>query len=246
MMIYMNGQSGVGALTGAGAPRPARLPLWLADQIEEHMLDGEFLVDAQLPTETALSESYGVSRQVVREAARLLEDRGLVNIRPGRGMTVAAPDVETIVRRYRSLLRRDRASFVAPDAAAPDDRGRHDRARGAEPHRGGRRAACARCSRRRASTSTTTSACLEADLAFHLAVAHATQNPFVLTFVQPINMVLRDVYREPIGYLATQENTLREHGAIADAIAGGDADAARAAAALHLSRVVEDAAKLVG
>ena len=70
MMINMNGQSGVGALTGAGASRPARLPLWLADEIEEHMLEGEFIVDAQLPTETALSESYGVSRQVVREAAR--------------------------------------------------------------------------------------------------------------------------------------------------------------------------------
>jgi GntR family transcriptional regulator, transcriptional repressor for pyruvate dehydrogenase complex len=245
MMIYMNGQSGVGALTGAGAPRPARLPLWLADEIEEHMLEGEFLVDAQLPTETALSESYGVSRQVVREAARLLEDRGLVNIRPGRGMTVAAPDVETIVRRYRSLLRRDRASFVHlmqlrqmievdMTALAALNRTEADVARMRE------------VLAQAAEHLDDYSACLEADLAFHLAVAHATQNPFVLTFVQPINLVLRDVYREPIGYLATQANTLREHGAIADAIAGGDADAARAAAALHLSRVVEDAAKLVG
>ena len=92
--------------------RPARLPLWLADQVEEHMLDGDYLVDAQLPTETALAERYGVSRQVVREAARLLEDRGLVNIRAGRGMTVAAPGIETIVQRYRSVLRRDGASFA--------------------------------------------------------------------------------------------------------------------------------------
>ena len=245
MMIYMNGQSGVGALTGAGAPRPARLPLWLADEIEEHMLEGEFLVDAQLPTETALSANYGVSRQVVREAARLLEDRGLVNIRPGRGMTVAAPDVETIVRRYRSLLRRDRASFVHlmqlrqmievdMTALAALNRTEADVARMRE------------VLAQAAEHLDDYSACLEADLAFHLAVAHATQNPFVLTFVQPINLVLRDVYREPIGYLATQANTLREHRAIADAIAGGDADAARAAAALHLSRVVEDAAKLVG
>ena len=89
-------------------------------------------------------------------------------------------------------------------------------------------------------------ACLEADLAFHLAVAHATRNPFVLTFVQPVNMVLRDVYREPIGYLATQQSTLREHGAIAEAIAARDAAAARAAAAAHLARVLADAAQLVG
>ena len=54
------------------------------------------------------------------------------------------------------------------------------------------------------------------------------------------------MYSEPIGYLATQEKTLQEHGAIADAIAAGDAEAARAGAAAHLARVVDDAAELVG
>ena len=195
-------------------------------------------------TETALAETYGVSRQVVREAARLLEDRGLVTIRPGRGMTVAAPGVDTIVRRYRSLLRRDRASFVqlmqvrqmmevdmtalAALNRTDDDL---DRMRGALTQ-----------AREHLDDYT---ACLDADLTFHLAVAQATQNPFVLTFVQPINMALRDVYREPIGYLATQESTLREHGAIADAIARRDPDAARAAAAAHRARVGDDAATLV-
>jgi DNA-binding FadR family transcriptional regulator len=234
MMILMNRQSG----------RPARLPLWLADQVEEDMITAGYLVDAQLPTETALAETYGVSRQVVREAARLLEDRGLVTIRPGRGMTVAAPGVDTIVRRYRSLLRRDRASFVqlmqvrqmmevdmtalaALNRTAVDLERMHGALAQARDH------------------LDDYSACLDADLTFHLAVARATQNPFVLTFVQPINMALRDVYREPIGYLATQENTLREHGAIAGAIERRDADAARSAAAAHLARVVDDAATLV-
>ena len=209
------------------------------------MLDGDFLVDVQLPTETALSARYGVSRQVVREAARLLEDRGLVNIRPGRGMTVAAPDIETIVRRYRSLLRRDgRASLhlmqlrqmIEVDMSA---------LAALEPHRGGCRP-MREILRQARDHLDDYDACLAADLAFHMAVAKATQNPFVLTFAQPINIVLRDVYSEPIGYLATQENTLREHGAIADAIAARDAGAARDAAAAHLSRVVDDAAKLVG
>jgi DNA-binding FadR family transcriptional regulator len=159
-------------------------------------------------------------------------------------MTVAAPGVDTIVRRYRSLLRRDRASFVQlmqvrqmmePDmtalAALRRTAADLDRMREA-------------LTRAREHLDDYT-ACLDADLTFHLAVAQATQNPFVLTFVQPINMALRDVYREPIGYLATQESTLREHGAIADAIAASDPDAARAAAGAHLARVVDDAATLV-
>jgi GntR family transcriptional regulator, transcriptional repressor for pyruvate dehydrogenase complex len=225
--------------------RPARLPLWLADQVEEDMLDGDYLVDAQLPTETALAARYGVSRQVVREAARLLEDRGLVNIRAGRGMTVAAPGIETIVQRYRSVLRRDGASFsdlmqlrqmIEVDMSALAARNR------TEADVGRMREILAEARGHLDDYD----ACLAADLAFHMAVAQATQNPFVLTFAQPINIVLRDVYSKPIGYLATQENTLREHGAIADAIAARDAAAAREAAAAHLSRVVADAAKLVG
>lgn len=242
MMIAMNLQS---PAERRREPRPARLPLWLADQIEEEVLGGHHLVDAQLPTEVALAETYSVSRQVVREAARLLEDRGLVTIRPGRGMTVAAPSIDTIVQRYRSVLRRGKASFahlmelrqmIEVDMTGLAARNRTD----TDIDRMADALALAHAN------LGDYEACLDADLAFHLAVAGATQNPFVLTFVEPINTALRDLYRKPIGYLATQDSTVREHGAIADAIAAGDADAARAAAAAHLQRIVDDAATLVG
>ena len=240
MMIFMNGQQ-----QGGGATRPARLPQWLADEIEEDVLAQGYPDDAQLPTETALSQTYGVSRQVVREAARLLEDRGLVSIRAGRGMTVAAAGVDNIVQRYRTLLRRDSAGFehlmqlrqmseVEMTALAAINRSDEDidllrtLLDTAIEHRGDY------------------TAWLDADLAFHLAVAKATQNPFIMTFIQPINRVLRDVYREPIGYLATQDNTLQEHRAIADAIIAADADAARRAASSHLARITADAAILIG
>lgn len=237
MMFTMNGQT--------GSRRPTRLPRWLADEIEEHMLSNGFPTDERLPTETELATTYGVSRQVVREAARLLEDRGLVNIRPGRGMTVAAIDTDAIAQRYRSTLRRDRAGFeqlmelrqmteLDMTALAAEQRTEDDLARMREILD---------------DISTRLDdyvACLDADLEFHMAVAAATQNPFVVAFVQPINTVLRELYREPIGYLATQEDTLREHRAIADAIATGDAAIARTAAAAHLGRVRSDATRLVG
>jgi GntR family transcriptional repressor for pyruvate dehydrogenase complex len=239
MMINMNRQ------TLGGIARPARLPHWLADEIEEHVLAQGYPDNAQLPTETALAQTYGVSRQVVREAARLLEDRGLVSIRAGRGMTVAAAGVDNIVQRYRTLLRRDHAGFehlmqlrqmseieMAALAAMHRTDSDVDRLKSlletAVEHRDDY------------------SAWLDADLAFHLAIADATQNPFISTFIQPINRVLRDVYREPIGYLATQQNTLQEHWEIADAIIDGNADSARRAASAHLTRITDDAAILLG
>src|SRR5690625_1679259 len=88
MMIPMGSQSVTETSTwtmpqaAAVAPaRPARLPMWLADQLEELLLQGRFPVGTQMPTEKGIATDYGVSRQVVREAARLLEDRGLVEIR---------------------------------------------------------------------------------------------------------------------------------------------------------------------
>jgi DNA-binding FadR family transcriptional regulator len=244
MMINMNRQTPIAAAIGPHT-RPARLPQWLADEIEEDVLAQGYPDDAQLPTETVLAATYGVSRQVVREAARLLEDRGLVSIRPGRGMTVAAAGVDNIVQRYRTLLRRDRAGFehlmqlrrmseiemtaIAALSRTDEDIHRlHSILDNAMAH------------------LDDYTAWLDADLAFHVAVATATQNPFVMTFIQPINRVLRDVYREPIGYLATQDNTLREHRAIAEAIAASDPDAARLAASDHLTRVTNDAEKLIG
>lgn len=198
-----------------------------------------------MPTEPEIAAEYGVSRQVVREAARLLEDRGLVEIAPGRGMTIASLDADSIARRYRSVLRRDRSGFehlmqlrsiteIDLTALAATQRTDDD----VEAMRD--------ILDRAAHHLDDFTACLDADLEFHVAVARATANPLVLAFMQPINTALRDVYREPIGYLATQESTLREHRAIADAIADRDESAARVAAAAHLDRVRSDAARLIG
>ncbi len=247
-MIDMIGQSVGSAEPHAGPPaalRPARLPVWLADQLEASLLQGRYPVGAQMPTEKGIAETYGVSRQVVREAARLLEDRGLVDIRPGRGMTVLAPDPDVTVQRFRVLLQRGEASFrqlmelrqmteCDMSALAAVNRTDDDLRR-------------MQATIEQARTHLDDyAACLDADLAFHMAVARATQNPFVMAFILPINTMLRDSYRRPISYLATQPHTLAEHGAIAQAIADRDVDAARLVTNQHLDRILVDATKLVG
>lgn len=250
MMINMTGQSVIPADVGSrqeppATLRPTRLPVWLADQLEASLLDGRYPIGAQMPTEKGIAEGYGVSRQVVREAARLLEDRGLVDIRPGRGMTVLAPDVDVTVQRFRVLLQRGEASFRQLMELRQMTEG--DMAALAAVHREDEDVRRMRASIEQASTHIDDyAACLDADLAFHLAVARATHNPFVMAFVLPINTMLRDSYRRPISYLATQPHTISEHGAIADAIAAGDVDAARLVTNQHLERILVDATELVG
>lgn len=60
----------------------------VADRIEKRIKGGEFPFHAPLPSEPALSEWYGVSRTTVRSAIRRLADRGMVEVRAGKGTYV--------------------------------------------------------------------------------------------------------------------------------------------------------------
>ena len=60
----------------------------VADQLRERIQKGDFAPGAQLPTESALVELFGVSRTVIREAVSSLRVDGLVKTHQGRGVFV--------------------------------------------------------------------------------------------------------------------------------------------------------------
>ena len=60
----------------------------VADQLRERIQKGDFAPGAQLPTEGALVEQFGVSRTVIREAISSLRVEGLVKTHQGRGVFV--------------------------------------------------------------------------------------------------------------------------------------------------------------
>jgi GntR family transcriptional repressor for pyruvate dehydrogenase complex len=64
----------------------------VADQIKEHITVMGLKPGDRLPTEHSLAEQLGVSRVSVREATKGLEFLGLVDSRPGRGLTVGKVD----------------------------------------------------------------------------------------------------------------------------------------------------------
>lgn len=68
------------------------LHLTLVNQITRRIAGGEMGPGTSLPTEPVLSEQFGVSRTVVREAVRVLVSMGLISVRQGSGMRVREPD----------------------------------------------------------------------------------------------------------------------------------------------------------
>jgi GntR family transcriptional repressor for pyruvate dehydrogenase complex len=76
-------------------PQP-RLSDRVAAQILDTIVSRHLRPGDTLPPERELGEQFGVSRTVVREAVRALDARGLVDVRVGSRITVAAVDPSTV------------------------------------------------------------------------------------------------------------------------------------------------------
>ncbi|HEX4246969.1 MAG TPA: FadR/GntR family transcriptional regulator [Pseudonocardia sp.] len=226
----------------AGATRH-RLSEDVAEAIKDGLIADGLRAGDRLPTEPELARLYDVSRTVVREAGRILVERGLVDIRPGRGMVVAEFDGTSLSRQYRLLLELKQGSFrqlMEMRLALEVDMTEHAAARHTPAD--DRRIEAALTAFTEAGADQV--AALEADLEFHAAVAAAAHNPFFGHAVNPINDYLRHTYRASLGYLAAREHTRAEHTAIAEAIFAGDREAARRAARRHLERILDAADEL--
>ena len=58
------------------------------EALRKYILSDEIQIGNKLPTEKVLCDSFGVGRGTIREAIRLLQAKGLVELRPSRGAFV--------------------------------------------------------------------------------------------------------------------------------------------------------------
>jgi DNA-binding FadR family transcriptional regulator len=85
-------------IVGASTPpswarRPANLANAVTAELVERVVRGVHPPGSSLPPEPALCETFSVSRTVVREAVKMLQQKGLVQVRQGSGTTVTDPSM---------------------------------------------------------------------------------------------------------------------------------------------------------
>jgi len=85
----------------------------VVDQIEEAILDGKLNVGDTLPPERELMERFETSRGTLREALRVLEQKGLIEIRLGTngGAVIKGLTTEKISENLALLIRFQRVSL---------------------------------------------------------------------------------------------------------------------------------------
>jgi len=75
------------------ARRPANLAKAVTAELVQRIVRGIYQPGTPLPPEAALGETFSVSRTVVREAVKILQEKGLVQVRQGAGTLVTPPAV---------------------------------------------------------------------------------------------------------------------------------------------------------
>lgn len=77
----------------------------LAAKFVDSILSGQYRIGEKLPSERQVALATGLSRPIVREVLRGLEERGLVDIQPGRGAFVRKPRTMNVDRTFDTFAR---------------------------------------------------------------------------------------------------------------------------------------------
>lgn len=220
--------------------KSTRLYEQMADQIKERIFSGELQEGDQLPNETELAERFGVSRTVVREAMKRLEQEGFVEVQRGRGTFVVYRAADAVRQSLGNLMEVDRngnwqalvevRELLEPGIAALAAQ------RAGEEHIAEMRAAVEIMDR----SMDDADAYIQADNAFHLALARATGNALLMTLIEPMMDLLSAqrtlIFRAPRGPQDGQEH----HKCILRAIELHDAEAAQACMESHMRQIRRD------
>jgi DNA-binding FadR family transcriptional regulator len=215
----------------------------VAREIGLRVLEGELAAGTVLPNEAVLGMEFGVSRTALREAIKVLESKGLVEVRrktgtrirprrdwnaldpeilswlfSGPGFAAGLPDLLEL-----RLIVEPAGARLAALRATPAN------LQEIEEALAGMEAAVADAE-----------SSIEFDLLFHMAILEATHNAFMRPFGALIQEALRASFRLTNKDRLAYERSLKRHRDVFDAIKAKDPDAAEATMRLVLNRTSED------
>lgn len=210
----------------------------LAKKLRQQIEDKRFPLGSAFPSDAEIAKGFGVSRTVVREAVSSLREAGLISTQRGKASIVIAhrvspgfvvtsdelssPDRLLQLYRFRTLIETEAAGLAATERTSRDLQLIYDVLDQGEK-------------------VDTFEKAIDADVAFHVAIAKATQNEYFERVLATIRSATtaRAVLRfdlDGTSYVDVFVSEVqREHADIAEAIRDGDAIAARRSIERHLA-----------
>lgn len=209
----------------------------VVEQLAQQLRSGAVPRGSRLPAESELSRLFDVSRTVVREAVAQLKADDLVETLPGQGLYVKSSRMGQGVLRLRPP--EGDASQIASDllefrAGLEIESARLAALRRTPADVRALKLAFARLAAVRQEGDSGS----DEDLAFHLEIARASHNAYMVQVLEFLSSSMRIAISRSRELVATRSKFLAdahaEHTAIFSAIVAGDADAAVRAMRSHL------------
>jgi DNA-binding FadR family transcriptional regulator len=170
----------------------------IANQIEEMIMSDSLKIGDKLPPEYEIAKKFGVSRNVFREAAKILKERGLINHIPGKGAYIVKPSWENLIDTFtrlvyfsevskkqifevRRTLEVESTRLAATQANNDDIETLHDT-----------------IEQMKKSQDDINEWCIN-ELKFHITIAKATKNPLYYALITPLANLMIDLFSD--GYM---------------------------------------------
>jgi GntR family transcriptional repressor for pyruvate dehydrogenase complex len=208
----------------------------IADELERAILEAGRGVpgsEDKLPSEQALAVKFGVSRTVIREALKLVKERGLIEQRTGEGSYITKPSpaaISSVVNRMilmenisddelvavRSILEVASCRLAAVNADADD------------------------LSKMESILETmkiswdSNETMIRMDTDFHIAIAVASKNKLLAILIEVMTVLIRKFIRRSINAPNAKPDGMMRHARILDAIKTRDPREAETAILNHL------------
>lgn len=215
----------------------------LSDQVFDRLWamiqSGELSAGDTMPSERALMERFGVGRPAVREALQSMANKGLISISHGERSKVnkltagiAFDQVDDIaklllstepsnlenLKQFRKILEAGSVQIAAKNCTAKDIEELRTLVEVQRSKLGQEKEF------------------IEADIAFHVAIAKMTNNPLVQAVTQAMLSWLSAYYKPVLHWSGREDTTLLEHARIVDLLEENDVSGAVKLIGDHLSR----------
>ncbi|MCL5265736.1 MAG: FadR family transcriptional regulator [Chloroflexi bacterium] len=225
--------------------RTSRMSLEIVKQIQESIFRGDFVAGQRLPIERELVQTFGVSKVTVREALRILETYGLIEIRPGAagGAFVKEMTSHPVSRAAYNMLQLEgfrsaevyaaRLLFEPPVTELACRSATEDDLRELEES--------VRTTKDLVAENQKT---IDESRQFHLMIARATHNPVIQLMVGSVLDLVKLCGAHMPSTPEMSRMILQEHEAIVEAMRQRDGARAQALMAVHLSDLAREFALL--
>jgi GntR family transcriptional repressor for pyruvate dehydrogenase complex len=213
----------------------------IAKTLELAILGAEIKAE-KLPSEQELSKRFSVSRTVIREALKVLKERGLIQSRNGEGSYISRPNTDTISSAINRIVQMDNINNddLHSMRLILETTGARLAALNASPEEIEH---LEQILEEMSDETLKLNKRILLDADFHVSVARASGNELLGMFVDVMTLLLRDYMSQGLFGSIRIRNTMDQHEKILEAIKSRKADQAEAAIYDHLMAARKDVRK---